>query len=78
MTIFYCLRFEIPQTGGPGPRIYIPQEEGGPVTLLGTGTPFRRLLRLAGWTTYKTPLPTALPLLCVHSLLMKCVYRAVR
>jgi hypothetical protein len=34
------------QPGGPGPRIYIPQDQGGPVTPLGTGFPFRRLLRL--------------------------------
>jgi hypothetical protein len=32
---------------GSGPRIYIPQEEGGPVIPPGTGLPFRRLLRLA-------------------------------
>jgi hypothetical protein len=31
MTTFYCLRFETPQPGGPGPRIYIPQEQCGPV-----------------------------------------------
>jgi hypothetical protein len=35
------------QRGRPGRRIYIPQEHGGPVTLPGTGFPFRRLLRLA-------------------------------
>jgi predicted PurR-regulated permease PerM len=35
------------QPGGPGPRIYIPQEQGGPVIPPGTGFPFRRLLRLA-------------------------------
>jgi hypothetical protein len=38
----------LPQPGGPGPRIYIPQEQGGPVKPLDTGFPFRRLLRLAG------------------------------
>jgi hypothetical protein len=37
-----------PQPGGPGPRIYIPQEQGRPVIPLGTRFPFRRLLRLAG------------------------------
>jgi hypothetical protein len=37
-----------PQLGGPGHRIYIPQEQGGPVIPLSTGFPFRRLLRLAG------------------------------
>jgi hypothetical protein len=41
---------------GRGPRIYIPQKQGGPVILPGTGFPFRRLLRLAGlrWR-YLTP-----------------------
>jgi hypothetical protein len=47
MTTFYCLRFVTSQPGGPGPRIYIPQEQGGPVIPTGTGFPFRRLLRLA-------------------------------
>jgi hypothetical protein len=50
------LRFEsrtlsdlrLPQRGGPGPRICIPQEQGSPVIPAGTGFPFRRLLRLAG------------------------------
>jgi hypothetical protein len=37
-----------PQPGGPGRRIYIPQEQGDPVMPPGTGFPFRRLLRLAG------------------------------
>jgi hypothetical protein len=36
------------QPGGPGPRIYISQEQGGPVITPGTGFPFLRLLRLAG------------------------------
>jgi hypothetical protein len=36
------------QSWGPGRRIYIPQEQGGPVILSGTGFPFHRLLRLAG------------------------------
>jgi hypothetical protein len=27
----------LPQPGGPGPRIYIPQEQGGPVIPSGTG-----------------------------------------
>jgi hypothetical protein len=35
------------QPGGPGPRTYIPQEQGGPVVSPGTGFPFHRLLRLA-------------------------------
>jgi hypothetical protein len=35
------------QPGGPGPHIYIPQEQGGPVIPPGTGFSFRPLLRLA-------------------------------
>jgi hypothetical protein len=48
----------LPQPGGPGPRIYIPQEQGGPVMLSGIGFPFRRHLRLAGllWR-YSIPPP---------------------
>jgi hypothetical protein len=38
----------LPQPGGPGSRIYIPQEQGDPVIPPGTGFPFCRLLRLAG------------------------------
>jgi hypothetical protein len=38
----------LPQPGGPGPRIYIPQEQGDPVIPPGTGFPFRCLLRLGG------------------------------
>jgi hypothetical protein len=46
------------QPGGLGPRIYIPQEQGGQVIPPGTGFPFRRLLWLAGlrWR-YSTPPP---------------------
>jgi hypothetical protein len=36
------------QSGGPGSRIYIAQEQGGPIIPPGTGIPLRRLLRLAG------------------------------
>jgi hypothetical protein len=36
----------LPQPGGSGPRVYIPQEQGGPVISAGTGFRFRRLLRL--------------------------------
>jgi hypothetical protein len=48
----------LPQPGGPGPRIYIPQEEGSPVIPPGTEFPFRPLLRLAGirWR-YSNPPP---------------------
>jgi hypothetical protein len=47
----------LPQPGGPGPRIYIPQEQGGPDIPLDTGFPFRRLLRLAGmrWRYFIPP-----------------------
>jgi hypothetical protein len=46
----------LPQPGGPGSRIYIPQEQGGPVIPPGTGFPFCRLLRLA-WTTVEVRRP---------------------
>jgi hypothetical protein len=36
------------QPGGPGPRIYISQEQGGPVIPPGIGFSFRQLLQLAG------------------------------
>jgi hypothetical protein len=42
----------LPQPGGPGPRTYIPQEEGGPFIAPGVGFPFRRLLRLAGHSNH--------------------------
>jgi hypothetical protein len=43
----------LPQPGGPGPRIYIPQEQGSSVIPPGTGFPFCCLLRLAGvWWSY--------------------------
>jgi hypothetical protein len=47
-----------PKPGGPGPRIYIIQEQGGPVIPPGTGFHFRCLLRLAGlrWR-YSNPPP---------------------
>jgi hypothetical protein len=34
------------QLGGPAPRIYVPQEQGGPVIPPDSGFPFRRVLRL--------------------------------
>jgi hypothetical protein len=39
------------QPGRPGPRIYMPQEQGGPLITPGTGFPFRRLLRLTSPNT---------------------------
>jgi hypothetical protein len=50
--IFYCHR---PRPGGPGARIYIPQEQGGPVIPPGTRFLFRRLLRLAGLRYSNSP-----------------------
>jgi hypothetical protein len=49
----------LPQPGGPGSHIYIPQEQGGPVIPQGTGFPLPRLLRLRGlqWR-YSNPPPT--------------------
>jgi hypothetical protein len=48
----------LPQLRGPGPHIYIPWEQGGPVIPPGTGFPFCRLLWLAGlgWR-YSNPPP---------------------
>jgi hypothetical protein len=48
VTIFYSQIRGFPQPGVPGPRIYIPQEQGGPVIPPRTWFPFRLLLRLAG------------------------------
>jgi hypothetical protein len=48
----------LPQPGGSGPRIHIPQEQGGPDLPPDTGFSFRSLLQLAGlrWR-YSTPPP---------------------
>jgi hypothetical protein len=48
----------LPQPGGPGPRIYIPQKQGGPVITPCTELPFCRLSRPAGlrWR-YSNPSP---------------------
>jgi hypothetical protein len=40
LTAIFYSHLRLPQPGGPGPRIYIPQEEGGSVILPGTGFPF--------------------------------------
>jgi hypothetical protein len=45
---FTVSNLSLHQPGGPGPRIYTPQEQGVPVTPSGTGFLFRRLLHLAG------------------------------
>jgi hypothetical protein len=39
MTKFTVSDSRLHQCGGPGPRVYIPQEQGDPVTLAGTGFP---------------------------------------
>jgi hypothetical protein len=51
-----------PQPVGPGPRIYILQEQSDPVIPLDTGFPFHRLLRIAGlrWR-YSNPPPRGEP-----------------
>jgi hypothetical protein len=56
--ILLSLFLRLPQPGGPGSCIYIPQEQGSPIMPPGTGFPFRRLLRLAGlrWR-YSNPSP---------------------
>jgi hypothetical protein len=47
MTTFYCLIFETPPASWRAySRIYIPQEQGGPVVPSGTGVLFHRLLQL--------------------------------
>jgi hypothetical protein len=62
----------LPQPGGPGSRIYIPQEQCGQVIPLGTGFRFRRFLRLAGllWR-YSNPPPRG-----VHSrMLLRLIFK---
>jgi hypothetical protein len=56
----HILVFQIrdcPQPGGPGPHIYIPQEQGGSIIPPGTGFPFHCLLRLAGLRWRYSTLP---------------------
>jgi hypothetical protein len=58
----------VPQPGGSGPCIYIPQEQGDPVIPPGTRFLFRRLLRLAvlRWR-YPTPPPQLdIPIQTLH------------
>jgi hypothetical protein len=55
---FTASDLRLPQPGGPGPHIYIPQEQCGPVIPQGTGFPFHRLLQLTGlWWRYSNPPP---------------------
>jgi hypothetical protein len=56
-----------PPPGGSGPRIYVLQEQGGPVITPSTGFPFRLLIRLVGlrWGYYKPP-PHGVGAICLH------------
>jgi hypothetical protein len=60
--------FRLPQPGGPGPRISVPQEQGGPVIPPGTGFPFRCLLRLTGlgWRHSNPPLHGVCNVVLLH------------
>jgi hypothetical protein len=64
--------WRFPQPGGPGPRIYIPQEENGPVIPPVTGFSFCRHLQLARlrWK-YSTP-PSRGTLLLLFSRVWLC------
>jgi hypothetical protein len=57
-TYFIISDSRLPQPGGPGHHIYIPQEQSGPLMPSGTEFHFRRLLLLAGlrWR-YSNPRP---------------------
>jgi hypothetical protein len=58
-TTLYCLLWYSPKSGGPGPHIHIPQEQGSQVISPGTGFPLHRLLlRLTGLgCRYSNPPP---------------------
>jgi hypothetical protein len=59
MTIFYCRIYETSQPVGPGPHMYIPQEQGGYLYPQALGSlPLRCLVRLASlrWK-YSNPSP---------------------
>jgi hypothetical protein len=45
--LFTVSDLRLPQPEGSGSRIYVPEEQGGPIIHSGTRLPFRRLLRLA-------------------------------
>jgi hypothetical protein len=63
----------LPQPGRPGPHIYIPQEQGGPVIPPGTGFPFHRLLRLTRlrWR-YSIPPSHGMMLMRTRSIFKAC------
>jgi hypothetical protein len=65
------------QSWGPGPCIYIPQEEGAPDMHPVTGFPFRRLLRLSGlrWR-YSHPPPHG-KVTCLFCVLLKVKGRLI-
>jgi hypothetical protein len=46
---YFTVSFEIPQPGGPGPHLYIPQEHGDPVIPPGTELPFVTSYDLQGY-----------------------------
>jgi hypothetical protein len=56
-----------PQPGGSGSRIYIPQEQGGPIILTDTGLPFRLHLRLSGLCGQYSPLIWFCSVLLIYS-----------
>jgi hypothetical protein len=72
MTYFTVTNSRLPQPGGPGPLIYIPQEQGGPVIPPATVFPFRRLLRFTRlpWR-YSTPPPLGIDWLLSLSLVLR-------
>jgi hypothetical protein len=62
------------QSGRPGPRIYIPQEQGGPVIPPGTGLPlFCCLLRLAGLVLSSNPTVCIVAFITTHSIVKNCL-----
>jgi hypothetical protein len=65
-TIFCCPISWDSQHGGPGVRIYIPQEQGGPIIPPGTEFRLGRILRLAGllWR-YFNPSPYSIQQLLI-------------
>jgi hypothetical protein len=72
-TLLFHLR--LPQPGGPGSRIYIPQEHGGPVIHPGTGFPLYLLLQLAGLRTESESLYSCKHICAnTHSFLPRVLY----
>jgi hypothetical protein len=67
MTIFTVSDSRLPQPGGSGPHIYIPQDQGGPVIPPDTGFPIRCLLRFAGLRWSYATLPPHRSLILVKA-----------